>query len=130
MAGKLPLSSVVVHSVGQVQAAPDALWNEVGLDGTAAPLKFVKADGGGRALDSSTITAMVEVAVFNQSSGQDVFFTANDPTAQPTSFGIRVAPGASIAVSLYGSSTPPRLWIYGHASLPAVQIVATFAELP
>ena len=131
MAGKLPLSSVVVHSVGQAQVAPVAAWTLVGLDGTAATVKFVKVDGGGRSLDSTTITSMVELAVLNQSTGtDDVFFTANDPTAQPTTFGVRVKPGGSISVSFYGSSTPPRCWVYGAAGAPDVQLVATFAELP
>lgn len=131
MSAHLPLSSVVVHSVGQAQAAPVAAWTLVGLDGTAAPVKFVKVDGGGRALDSTTITAMVELAVLNQSTGSDdVFFTANDPTGQPTTFGVRVPPGSGEGMKFYGSSTPPRCWVYGAAGAPRVQIIATFAELP
>ena len=127
MAQSLPASAVVCNATAQVQFGAGASWSSVGQPGTGAMQTLILTAG--RSVESADMAGLVAASVTNTSAADPVFFTFVDPGVgvDPT-VGHRVEAGASLVVSLYGTNTTPRLWVWGAAAAPTVVVAVALTE--
>jgi hypothetical protein len=128
MASTLPLSSLTCHAVAQVSATFGAAWTQVGLTDPASTVPLVQIFGNPAAFNAATMRGLVGVAGFN-AGAESVFVTGLNPGAGASSLGQEVPAGQPFELPIFGTGTPPRFWVYGHASNPKVVLTALLSEV-
>jgi hypothetical protein len=128
MASTLPPSSLTCHAVAQATATFGAAWTQVGLTSPASTVPLVQTFGNPSTFTAAIMRGLVGVAGFNAGT-ESVFVTGIDPGVGASSLGQEVPAGQPFTLPTFGTGTPPRFWVYGHASNPKVVLTALLAEV-
>ena len=128
MSSTLPLSSLACHALAQVSATFGAAWTQVGLTDPASTVPLVQTFGAPSSFTAAIMKGLVSVSGFNAGT-ESVFVTGINPGAGAATLGQEVPAGQPFTLRAFGTGTPPRFWVYGHASNPKVIITAELAEV-
>lgn len=128
MASTLPPSSLTCHATAKATATFGAAWTQVGLTDPVSTVPLVRTSGTAAAFTAAIMRGNVAVQVANEGT-EPVFVTCVDPGVGASSLGHKVPAGRTFNLPIFGTGTPPRFWVYGHASNPEVIITALLAEV-
>ena len=124
----LPRSSLYANAIAFADITPVAAWTKVDFIGAGGATAMTRLDSGPSV--AADLAWAVEVAVINnEAAGGDVVYaTCNDPGAGAATLGVKVRPQTVMPFPLYGTSTPPAVWVYGIAAGADVTVVMSAAK--